>query len=300
MFHKVIVLNILSMCTGQPGCDQDSLRSLNVNFKECQKQHKDTFKKQLESDPDSLEVATCRLVTDLVTTCANLWSSCHSREWVVRIKDRQLQSIITKNQDKGVLLDSCPVVKEFKDFHSPRAMKPKCSKEETETKRAEFEMCSHNTTSTIYKEVNKSKDTGSLFKNICDSLYWLSSECFGNLAVCMFQKDFDSLKSLHMEGVLHHVSQFLGDGLNISSLFDCTSATKKISNILSDQSDKKTLESESSNEEEYHQLTAMSLNISAKVLQSDITSSTSLANRDFSTFHIVIIFLLCYCSNPTM
>merc|ERR1712243_176723 len=81
---------------------------------------------------------------------------------------------------------------------------------------------------------------------------------------------------------------------------DCTSATKKISNILSDQSDNKTLESESSNEEEYHQLTAMLLNISAKVLQSDITSSTSLANRDFSTFYIVIIFLLCCCSNPTM
>lgn len=165
----------------------------------CTGEYKKEYTRMMKSDNVEVDKVTCNLVNSLVETCGELWGLCHSREEVVRMKNMQMENMISKNSESPVDIEKCLAISQYRRRMASREPEIGCSQEEEEESRVQFQICSHNTTTQLYEDVQTLNTLNSVMDSVCQALKDLSDECFSYLAECL--PDISEMKKLHFKEV---------------------------------------------------------------------------------------------------
>ena len=69
--------------------------------------------------------------------------------------------------------------------------------------RVQFQICSHNTSTQLYEDVQTNTSGESVMSSVCLALRDLSDQCFGFLTGCFLFDDVVGMKKLHFEEVIN-------------------------------------------------------------------------------------------------
>merc|ERR1740131_847485 len=214
---------MVHLAVGQMECGEREMEDMTNKFHQCSSRHKDIYMIEMEVPGAEVELVTCQLVKDLVDTCGELWSLCHQKEKVDIIKDMQLEAILTKNSDSGVSLDQCPIVQEFRErTNFTITLGPGgCSQMETQSSRELFEICSHNSTTAAYDEVEEYGSAENALAILCSALVTLKLECFPLLSSCLPQEDLIEMEKLQLEQTMGFMITVVRNRVSKQQLEEC-------------------------------------------------------------------------------
>ena len=128
---------------------------------------------------------------------------------------------------------------------SDRESEVDCSQDQEEESRVQFQICSHNTTTQLYKEVQNTSTFDSVIDIVCEALDDLSGECFGYLSECLPGEDLKVMKKLHFEEVMSFLVRTLGEKVTMNDISACNA----VKNVIYDEMD--TNNDDHNNEEEF-------------------------------------------------
>lgn len=196
-----LLILMVGQSLGQMECGEEEMEEMTSNFSHCSQEHKRQYSEEVEGGTVEVELATCKLVTELVVTCGELWGLCHTKDKVEKIKDLQLQSVLDKNRDTELDLEQCPIIKGYRKRQILRG-ELRCTEEQRERGRDRFQICSHNTSTAVYNEVELLTSPSLLLDSLCHALSSLSTTCFSHLANCLPREDLKEMHRLHMADVV--------------------------------------------------------------------------------------------------
>merc|ERR1719369_833097 len=211
-------------------CEQSHKKDMVENFINCTGEHKNEYSRMMEEDNVDKEKVTCHFVTSLVDTCGELWGLCHSREEVRRMKALQVESLVLKNSESEVDIEKCLVVSKYRGEMTSSKSEGLCSEEEESEIRFEFQICSHNTSTKLFQEIQElSNQDQTTMESVCKALKDLSEECIGYLLECFLEEDLLEVKKLHFKEVIDTLLNFDNKSINEEDIFECE-AVKEIMN----------------------------------------------------------------------
>jgi len=189
----------------------------------------------MEEDNVDVERVTCNLMTSLVDTCGELWGLCHPREEVIRMKAMQVENLILKNSDSEVDIEKCLVVSKYREESTLPSPGPGslCSKEEESEIRFQFQMCSHNTTTQLYQDIQELKTP--VMDIVCQALKDLSDECIGFLIECFREEDLVEIKKLHLKEVINNLVTLESKNVKELKIDDCEVVKEIMNNSDNDE-----------------------------------------------------------------
>ena len=106
-----------------------------------------------------------------------------------------------------------------------------CIQEEEFEIRIQFQICSHNTSTQLYEDVQKMKIGENAMDTLCQGLKDLSEECFGYLQECFLVEDLVDMKKLHFEEVVNFLLKFADGKITMDTVSECDAVTKNLSDI---------------------------------------------------------------------
>ena len=74
-----------------------------------------------------------------------------------------------------------------------------CNEEEESDIRTEFQICSHNTTTQLYEDIQTINSPKIVMDIVCQALKDLSDECIGYLLECFLEDDLLDIKRLYLQ-----------------------------------------------------------------------------------------------------
>jgi len=234
---------LVLLTQGRMECEQEEREDMVENFVNCTGEFKNEYNRVMKEGNVDVERVTCNLMTNLVDTCGELWGLCHSREEVMRMKAMQVENLILKNSDSEVDIEKCLVVSKYREESSIPSPRPGslCSKEEESEIRFQFQLCSHNTTTQLYQDIQEPNNP--VMDVVCQALKDLSEECIGFLIECFREEDLVDIKKLHFKEVINNLATFQSKNIQTSKISECE-AVKEIMKI-SDADEEVNVESES-------------------------------------------------------
>jgi len=231
-----MVLGYLVLLTmARRECEQEEREDMVENFVNCTGEFKNEYNIVMEEDNVDVERVTCNLMTSLVDTCGELWGLCHPREEVIRMKAMQVENLILKNSDSEVDIEKCLVVSKYREestLPSP-GHGSLCSKEEESEIRFQFQMCSHNTTTQLYQDIQELKTP--VMDIVCQALKDLSDECIGFLIECFREEDLVEIKKLHLKEVINNLVTLESKNVKEQKIDDCEVVKEIMNNSDNDE-----------------------------------------------------------------
>ena len=98
-----------------------------------------------------------------------------------------------------------------------------CSTEEEMDSRLQFQICSHNISTSLYEEMIKAEDGQIDADSICSGFDELSNTCFGYLLNCLLEDEVQGMKPEHMQQTFDFMLESTKMNLNEKSLLKCES-----------------------------------------------------------------------------
>ena len=108
-----------------------------------------------------------------------------------------------------------------------------CSQDNEDESRVQFQICSHNTTTQLYEEVQNTNTLDSVIDIVCEALDDLSGECFGYLSECLPGEDLIVMKKLHFEEVISFLVRTVGKKVTKDDISSCDA----VNNVIYDEMD---------------------------------------------------------------
>ena len=105
-----MVIGMILMTHGMKECDREEREEMVKNFQNCSGEFKKVYHEHDVENKDDLEKIICQLVDGLIGTCGELWNLCHSREIVMKIKEKQVKEMVKNNVDQEVDIEKCKEV----------------------------------------------------------------------------------------------------------------------------------------------------------------------------------------------
>jgi len=180
-------------------CNKEEKREMQSKFVNCTTGYKEEYSRKVEQLEAKVEV-TCWLVENIVETCGDLWSNCHSKEEVRRMKDLHIESLLIKNKGASVDIEQCKTVKEFRHRHLLNEEYPeKCSDEETMKSQEKFQTCAHSITTSVNEGIQSLSSEKSILTFLCNSVESILSDCVEHLKECLDTEDVKIISESHTE-----------------------------------------------------------------------------------------------------
>ena len=102
--------------------------------------------------------------------------------------------------------------------------------EEESEIRFQFQICSHNTTTQLYQDIQDLDNTDEdIMDIVCEALKDLSDECIGFLMECFNEDELVDMKKLHFKEIISTLSEFDSVKVKVSSISECE-AVKEVMN----------------------------------------------------------------------
>eukprot|EP00091_Calanus_sinicus_P002428 TRINITY_DN12467_c0_g1_i4.p1 TRINITY_DN12467_c0_g1~~TRINITY_DN12467_c0_g1_i4.p1 ORF type:complete len:320 (+),score=76.99 TRINITY_DN12467_c0_g1_i4:137-961(+) len=214
-------------------CEERDREEMMKNFINCTGEHKNEYKQMMALENVDIEEVTCKLVNSLVTTCGELWNLCHSVEEVKRMKDMQVKEMITRNSDSGIDIEQCLTVAQYRESLIHKEPEALCVEEEELDIRIQFQICSHNTSTQLYEDVQDMEIGENALDTVCEGLKDLSEACFGYLLECFLVEDLMEMKKLHFEEVINFLLKFADGKITEDNVYECDAVKEIMDDIAS-------------------------------------------------------------------
>ena len=117
------------------------------------------------------------------------------------------------------------------------ASKPEaiCNEEEESDIRTEFQICSHNTTTQLYEDIQTINSPKIVMDIVCQALKDLSDECIGYLLECFLEDDLQDIKILHLEEVIAFLLKFEKLKITKNAISECEAVLEIMNNIVDNE-----------------------------------------------------------------
>ena len=114
-----------------------------------------------------------------------------------------------------------------------KELEAKCVQEEEFRIRIQFQICSHNTSTQLYEDLQAMDIGENAMDTVCQGLRDLSEECFGYLLECFLVEDLVDMKKLHFEEVINFLLKFADGKITNDTVSECNSVKEIMDDISS-------------------------------------------------------------------
>merc|ERR1711892_110091 len=151
----------------------------------------------------------------------------------MKMKSMQVESLILKNSESDVDIEKCLVVSKYREHitTTKTGTMTICNEEEESDIRTEFQICSHNTTTQLYEDIQTINSDRSVMDIVCQALKDLSDECIGYLLDCFLEDDLLDMKRLHLEEVTGFLLKFENVKITKNTISECEAVQEIFNNI---------------------------------------------------------------------
>ena len=105
---------VFQPCFSSLRCDKNTRKRILERFHNCTTHYKSEYKEEIKKEDFDVEIATCKLVDNVVNDCGDIWRECHEEVEVVEMKKHQVNTLVEKNKNALSLMKKCKSIKKYR------------------------------------------------------------------------------------------------------------------------------------------------------------------------------------------
>jgi len=238
---RILLCIILSVIprTMMLQCDENQKIEMQAKFSKCTTKYNKEYSETVSEGIEDMEVVTCRLMDNMVTTCGEVWKSCHDVIEVERMRMMYVDALIMRNRDATFNIEQCHSVKKIREMHLNEEEKDECSEDEFQSSNRKFQECFHSIYTQLNDDVTSLNDSNDVIFRLCQALNNISTVCVSFLDKCLAKGDVEVMRRSHIDQLQQFFGKLLKEKLeNPFSVESCAhknNASENNDNIKSNE-----------------------------------------------------------------
>jgi len=220
-------------------CDENQKMEMKAKFSKCTTKYNKEYSETVSEGLEDMEVVTCRLMDNMVTTCGEVWKSCHDVMEVERMRMMYVDALIRSNRDATFNIEQCHSVKKIREMHFNEEEKDECSEQEFQSSNRKFQECFHKIYTQLNDDVISLNDSNDVIFSLCQALNKISTVCVSYLDKCLAKGDVEVMRRSHTDQLQQFFGKLLKEKLeNPFSVESCAhknNASENNDNIKSNE-----------------------------------------------------------------
>merc|ERR1711874_189306 len=191
---SLVVMVCAAMAEGGKDCSVVEHKKMQADFTNCSGIYtEEHFNSEMRN--------VCDLVRNVVESCGEMWTRCHSDMEVRRMRDLHIEALLRQYGEQGEL-EGCQLVEEYRE--SGRTLPESesgvtCSDEKTLSIQTNIQTCSHSTAISVYEAIQDLTSVKIISHKLCKALTTIGTVCIKHLNECFAEDDIKQMRKSHLE-----------------------------------------------------------------------------------------------------